>query len=61
MVLIIMWVMTQLTNGRVLPVNSRSIVTELFEIAFIIITETIISKERSKRGGLKLKDVGKQQ
>jgi hypothetical protein len=55
MVLIIMWVMTSvpnpITNGRALPVNSISIVTELFEIAFIIITEIIISKERSKRGG----------
>ena len=55
MVLIIMWVMTSvpnpITNGRALPVNSISIVTELFEIAFIIITEIIISKEGSKRGG----------
>jgi hypothetical protein len=52
-VLIILWVMTRvpnpITNGRGLPINSMSIVTELFEIAFIIITAIIISKERSKR------------
>ena len=52
-VLIIMWVMTRvpnpITNGRALSINSMSIVTELFEIAFIIITAIIISKERSKR------------
>ena len=38
-----------ITNGRALPINSMSIITELFEIAFIIITAIIISKERSKR------------
>ncbi|MGB7954850.1 MAG: hypothetical protein WCF23_12800 [Candidatus Nitrosopolaris sp.] len=52
-VLIIIWVMTRvpnpITNGRALSINSMSIVTELFEIAFIIITAIIISKERSKR------------
>ena len=52
-VLIILWVMTRvpnpITNGRALSINSMSIVTELFEIAFIIITAIIISKERSKR------------
>ncbi len=52
-VLIILWIMTRvpnpITNGRALPINSMSIVTELFEIAFIIITAIIISKERSKR------------
>jgi len=52
-VLIIIWVMTRvpnpITNGRALPINSMSIITELFEIAFIIITAIIISKERSKR------------
>jgi hypothetical protein len=52
-VLIIIWLMTRvpnpITNGRALPINSLSIVTELFEIAFIIITAIIISKERSKR------------
>ncbi|MDQ6668337.1 MAG: hypothetical protein M3Y53_08955 [Thermoproteota archaeon] len=51
-VLIIIWVITRvpnpITNGRALPINSLSIVTELFEIAFIIITAIIISKERSK-------------
>ena len=53
-VLIIIWVMTRvpnpITNGRALSINSMSIVTELFEIAFIIITAIIISKERSKKG-----------
>ena len=52
-VLIIMWVMTRvpnsITNGRALPINSMSIITEIFEIAFIIITAIIISKDRSKR------------
>ena len=52
-VLIIMWVMTRvpnpITNGRALPINSMSIITEIFEVAFIIITAIIISKERSKR------------
>jgi hypothetical protein len=52
-VLIIIWTITRfpnpLTEGRGLPINSMSIVTELFEIAFIIITAIIISKERSKR------------
>jgi hypothetical protein len=38
-----------ITNRRTLPVNSISIVTELFEITFIIIRALIISKERSKR------------
>jgi hypothetical protein len=38
-----------ITSGRALPINSMSIVTELFEIALIIITAIIISKERSKR------------
>ncbi|MGB7954873.1 MAG: hypothetical protein WCF23_12915 [Candidatus Nitrosopolaris sp.] len=52
-VLIIIWVMTRvsnpITNGRALSINSMSIVTELFEIGFIIITAIIISKERTKR------------
>lgn len=65
MVLIIMWVMTPvpnpITNGRALPVNSISIVTELFEITFIIIRALIISKERSKRAvEIKKKEVRKQ-
>jgi hypothetical protein len=61
-VLIIMWVMTlvpnPITNRRALPVNSISIVTELFEIAFIIITEIILSKERSKSTVEIKQDVG---
>ena len=40
---------SDMTNGRALSINSMSIVTELFEIAFIIITAIIISKERTKR------------
>ena len=60
-VLIIIWVMTRvpnpITNGRALPINSLSIVTELFEIAFIIITAMIILKERSKRAPEIKKDV----
>ena len=40
-----------ITHGRALPINSMSIVTELFEFAFITITAIIIiiSNERSKR------------
>jgi hypothetical protein len=61
-VLIIIWLMTRvpnpITNGRALPINSLSIVTELFEIAFIIITAIIISKERSKRA-LEIRKDGK--
>jgi hypothetical protein len=57
-----MWVMTPvpnpITNRRALPVNSISIVTELFEIAFIIITEIILSKERSKSAVEIKQDVG---
>jgi hypothetical protein len=52
-VLIILWVITRvpnpITHGRALSINSMSIVTELFEIAFIIIVAIIISKESSKR------------
>jgi hypothetical protein len=54
-VLVVIWGMTRvpnpITHGRALPINSMSIVTELFEFSFIIITAIIIiiSKERSKR------------
>jgi hypothetical protein len=51
--LIILWVMIRvpnpITQGRDLPINYMSIMTELFEIAFMRITAIIISKERSKR------------
>ncbi len=51
-VLIILWVVTRvpnpITNGRAFPINSMSVVTELFEIAFIVITAIIISKARIK-------------
>jgi hypothetical protein len=43
---IIIWAMTRvpnpITGGRALPINSMSIVTEIFEFAFIIITAIII-------------------
>src|SRR5437660_8659798 len=53
-VLVVIWGMTRvpnpITHGRALPINSMSIVTELFEFAFITITAIIIiSNERSKR------------
>ena len=53
-VMVIIWGMTRvpnpITHGRALPINSMSIVIELFEFAFIIITAIIvISEERSKR------------
>jgi hypothetical protein len=39
-----------ITHGMALPINSMSIITELFEFAFVIITALIIiSKERSKK------------
>ena len=53
-VLVILWSITRvpnpITHGRALPINSMSIVTELFEFAFIIITAIIIiSNKRSIR------------
>lgn len=53
-VLIIIWSITRvpnpITHGMALPINSMSIVTEVFEFAFIIITAIIvISTERSKK------------
>jgi hypothetical protein len=52
-VLITIWFMTRfpnpLTHGEGLPINSMSIITELFEFAFIIITAIIIAKERKMR------------
>ncbi len=64
-VLIIVWVMTRvpnpITNGRALPINPMSIITELFEIAFIIITAIIISKESSKRAPEIKQDVQREQ
>jgi hypothetical protein len=53
-VLIILWAVTRvpnpITHGRALPINSVSIVTEVFEFAFIAITALIIiSKERSRK------------
>ena len=35
-----------LTEGRGLPINSMSVITELFEIAFVILTAIIVIKER---------------
>jgi hypothetical protein len=53
-VLIAIWAMTRvpnpITGGRALPINSLSIITELFEFAFIIITAIIIiSVEKSQK------------
>ena len=53
-VLIIIWTITRfpnpITEGRGLSINSMSIITELFEFAFVIITAIIIiSKERTKK------------
>ena len=52
--MVILWSTTRvpnpITHGRALPINSMSIVTELFEFAFIIITAIIIiSNKRSIR------------
>lgn len=35
-----------LTEGRGLPINSMSVITELFEIAFVILTAIIVIKKR---------------
>ena len=53
-VLIIIWTITRfpnpITEGKGLSINSMSIITELFEFAFVIITAIIIiSKERTKK------------
>jgi hypothetical protein len=53
-VLIILWAVTRvpnlITHGRALSINSMSIVTEVFEFAFIAITALIIiSGERSRK------------
>ncbi len=49
-VLVIIWALTRvsnpLTGGRALSINPMSIVTELFEYAFIIIILIIVAKER---------------
>jgi uncharacterized membrane protein HdeD (DUF308 family) len=49
--LIILWGITRepnsFTHGRALPINSMSIVTELFEFAFIALSAIIIWKERT--------------
>jgi|SRR2546422_8827364 len=49
-VLIIIWAMTRvpnpITHGMALPINSMSIVTEVFEYAFVILTAIILAKER---------------
>jgi hypothetical protein len=52
--LITIWTITRfpnpITEVRGLPKNSMSIVTELFEFTFVILTAIIvISKERSKK------------
>jgi hypothetical protein len=48
-VLIILWAITRvpnpITNGRAIPINSISIITELFEFAFIIITALILVRQ----------------
>ena len=52
-ILIILWGVTRepnaITHGRALPVNSMSIVTELFQFAFIVLSAIIIWKERTSR------------
>ncbi len=56
-VLVILWGITRvpnpITNGMALPINSMSIVTELFEYAFIVITAVLIVKERKIHVGPK--------
>jgi hypothetical protein len=53
-IMIIIWSVTRvpnpITHGMALPINSMSIVTELFEFAFVIITGIIvISTEKGKK------------
>jgi hypothetical protein len=49
--LIILWGITRapnpITHGRSLPINSMSIVTEVFELAFIALSFIIIWRERA--------------
>ncbi len=56
-VLAILWGITRvpnpITNGMALSINSMSIVTELFEYAFIVITAVLIVKERKIHVGPK--------
>jgi hypothetical protein len=54
LVLIVLWAITRvpnpITHGRAFQINSMSIVTEVFEFAFIAITALIvISTERSRK------------
>ena len=48
--LIIIWTITrypnQITGGTGFPINSISIITEIFEFAFVIITAIVVIKER---------------
>jgi hypothetical protein len=51
-VLIILYIITRVSNpitanGRALPISGLRIPTELFQVAFIIITALIITKERT--------------
>jgi hypothetical protein len=49
-ILLIIWAVTRvpnpITGGRALSINPMSIVTELFEYAFIIITVILVARER---------------
>jgi hypothetical protein len=51
-VLIIMWVMTRAPGnpitGRAGPISEMAIAIEVFQIAYVVITEIIIKKERNR-------------
>jgi len=59
-VLIALWAITRvpnsITHGKALPVNSMSIVTEVFEFAFIVITALIIISNEKSRKAAEVKD-----
>lgn len=49
--MIVLWGITRapnaITHGRGLPINSMNIVTELFELAFIVLSIMIVWRERA--------------
>jgi len=38
-----------ITHGMALPINSMSVITGLFEYAFVVLTAIILAKERKMR------------
>jgi len=59
-VLVALWAITRvpnpITHGRAFQINSMSIVTEVFEFAFIVITALIIISNERSRNAAEIKD-----